>query len=129
MVFKVTSSKPNVFQVPNHLYPGSDNMVADLDKSMKEINTTREMNNTTVSKFDKLSLSSSIINGSFNVSLIKMFIKVLRNANINQHTIINILKNNDSDKNIINKLKELVKYPINSYNEKCESTQGLKNSN
>jgi ubiquinone/menaquinone biosynthesis C-methylase UbiE len=47
-----------------------------------------------------------------------MFIKVLRNANINQQTIINILKNNDSDKNIINKLKELVKYPINSYNEK-----------
>jgi ubiquinone/menaquinone biosynthesis C-methylase UbiE len=73
---------------------------------------TRKLN-----KFDKLSLSSSIININ-STKLIKMFIKVLRNANISTNNIINIIKTNDSDKNIINKLKELVKYPINSYNEK-----------
>ena len=73
---------------------------------------TRKLN-----KFDKLSLSSSIINSN-NTKLIKMFIKVLRNANINIDSIINILKTNDLDKNIINKFRELVKNPINSYNEK-----------
>jgi ubiquinone/menaquinone biosynthesis C-methylase UbiE len=68
--------------------------------------------------FYKLSLSSNIINNSLNnIKLIKLFIKILKNANINQHIIINILKEGGDDKTIINKLKDLVKKPILTYNE------------
>ncbi len=77
--------------------------------------------------YNKLSSLSFVINNllknnSINIKLIKMFIKILKNANINQNIINNILefclKQGSSDESIINKFRSLVKYPINTYNEK-----------
>ncbi len=52
-----------------------------------------------------------------NYRLLKLFVKILKNVNINHDTIIRILKEDSSMENIINKLRALVKKPIITYNE------------
>lgn len=97
---------------------------------MKKIyNGTRKLKNYN-NIVSSLSSNSFIINNLFkNVStstrLIKLFIKILWSAKIDQHIIINILqkssKENNSDKDIINEFRELVKNKVgnvNTYEEK-----------
>lgn len=82
---------------------------------------TRKLNNY---KNDyKLSLSSFIIksllnNNYINNRLLKMFIKILWNANIDKNIIIDVFKMGGTDNNIINKFREIVKNPVNTYDEK-----------
>ncbi len=83
---------------------------------------TRKLNNYNY----KLSLTSTIIdnllkNNYMNKRLLKLFIKILWNANIDKNIIINVIQEASSDKFIINKFREIVKNktgPINTYNEK-----------
>ncbi len=86
----------------------------------KTFHGTRKLNSNNI-----LSLTSNsfLINKLFNNmatsnKLIKLFIKILSNAKINQHTIIKILKDSKTDKEIINHFRELVVKPIDTYNEK-----------
>jgi ubiquinone/menaquinone biosynthesis C-methylase UbiE len=72
----------------------------------------------------KLQINSDrfIINNFMNNSkLLKLFIKILKNGNINQESIINIfkqsLKQRWDDETIINKFRSMIKNPINTYNE------------
>ncbi len=71
---------------------------------MKIYRGTRNFNNTN-------------INININNRLLKLFIKILKNANINHNTIMNILNEGGSSETIINKFRDLVKKPINTYNE------------